>query len=85
MQNRVFSIKDANGNSVSSTKENASELIIRVDKNVHELLSKAMLLSDVSLAPVLSKNQNSDEYTKTYEYFRDYVLSKIAAIPDEAW
>ena len=83
----VLSVRDSSGKDVFSatTTRTPAELVFAVQNDMYELLMKAGYISGITIVPVpRNKNYTTDGgEVKTYDYLRDFILSKTAVIPTD--
>ena len=83
----VLGVRDSSGKDVfgSSNTGTPAELVFAVPDDMYELLMKAGYISGVTIVPVPRNKRYTTEggEVKTYEFLRDFILSKTANIPTE--
>lgn len=82
----VLNVKDSSGKAVFDTNppRTPAELLFAVPNDMYELLMKAGYISGITIIPV-PRNQNLIEpgEVKTYDYLKNFILSKTSTIPTE--
>lgn len=83
----VLAVRDSNGKDVfdSSTPRTPAELLFQVPDDMFELLQLAKFINGVTIVPVPRNKAYTTEggEVKTYEYLKNFILSKSASIPTE--
>jgi len=82
----VLGVRDSSGKDVfgSSNTGNPAELLFSVQNDMYELLMNAGYISGITIVPV-PRNRNysvGGGTPKTYEFFKDYILSKKVQISE---
>lgn len=83
----VLGVRDANGKDVFSGTSTGTpaELMFAVKDDMYELLMTAGYISGLTIVPVPRNRAYSAEggQVKTYEFFKNFILSKSSPIPEE--
>lgn len=84
---RVLGVRDSSGKDVFATADarTPAELVFSVPNDMYELLMKAGYISGITIVPVPRNRRYSEDEgeVKTYEYLKNFILSKSATIPTE--
>lgn len=83
----VLAVRDSSGKDVfaSSDPRTPAELMFEVPDEMYELLMNAGYISGITIVPVPRNRNYSAEggEVKTYEYLKNFILSKTVTIPVE--